>query len=189
MICAPWQLESAEWSLSSHCETVPMWTSNYCDGISASSGWKAFNCSSVFYEEGKWIDEPPLPKENLRLISSLSLLCRPSFPCCLDSSGLQQQQQPWKEEIRSKEVTAFLSVCCDLSQGATNGFLGCLEADNCWLHCFAELWGIVVRLWVSIVPEQPRVFAAFVGQPAVSYRMCHFPPKCQFFGMGGVIRH
>lgn len=57
-------------SVSSHCETVPMWTSNYWDGISASSGWKGFNCSSVFFEDRKWIDEtwqtceiaPPLQK-------------------------------------------------------------------------------------------------------------------------------
>lgn len=109
-------------SVSSHCESVPMWTSNYCDGISAFSGWKAFNCSSVFFEEGKWIDETwrtceitPLLRKKKAVVSF-----HQSHFCAFVYSLLPKLFSPApaalnNEEIKSQEVTAVLSARSDLS--------------------------------------------------------------------------
>lgn len=85
---------------------------------------------------------PPLPKEGLRLISSLPRFG--FFPLSPAAASTLQaySSRLEKEEIRSREVTAFLSACSDLSQGATMDVIAASEADSYALHCFAELSGI-----------------------------------------------
>lgn len=81
-------------SVSSHCETLPMRTSNYCDGISAFLGWKGFNCSSVFFEEGNWMDgrrceiSPWLQRKG-----ASSHFITPTFVSSLVPNSLRQRKQ------------------------------------------------------------------------------------------------